>query len=292
VSDLLNTSMSSKMNIAVTGATGYLGGLFCKLLKINNVPFITINRGATIGDMESTLSNLKNAVVVHFASLFVAEHKPADVSRLIESNILFGSQVLQAMQSANVKKIVTAGSAWQDGRGVAKPANFYAATKNAFEDIVKLYCASHDFSAISLRIYDTAGPNDPRGKLFTALAKKINTTDSFDLSAGEQKLHLIHSDDVAAAFYQASQTLMNTKESELKVYELRREKIQNLKELVAQFQKQSNGKPQVNWGKKPYRECEVLNPIEDHTVLPGWKPTRTIEQIFSDVISSEVNRAH
>lgn len=281
----------TEMSVAITGATGYLGGLFCKRLSKNGVPFVTIKRGATLGDMESTLSQLNNAVVVHFASLFVAEHTSADISRLIESNILFGSQVLQAMQSTNVKKIVTAGSSWQDGRGPTKPANFYAATKNAFEDIIRLFCDSNNFSAISLRIYDTAGPADPRGKLFTSLAKKITSESSLDLSPGGQKLHLIHADDAVSAFYHAAKMLFDSDDPGLKIYELRRDKSNTLRELLAQFHQQSGGKPRVEWGKRPYRDCEVLNPIEAHAILPGWAPQKSVEQIFSDIISSEVHRA-
>jgi nucleoside-diphosphate-sugar epimerase len=62
------------------------------------------------------------------------------------------------MQAAGIRRLVNAGTTWQHYLGqVYDPVNLYAATKQAFEAILKFYTSTRDFQAITLELTDTYG---------------------------------------------------------------------------------------------------------------------------------------
>src|SRR4051812_1833664 len=93
------------------------------------------------GSTERIVARLKACkpdVVFHLASLFVSDHRVQDVQNLVESNLLFGTQLLEAMAQAGVKRIINTGTSWQ----CPHPFNLYAATKQAFESILGYYVST------------------------------------------------------------------------------------------------------------------------------------------------------
>ena len=51
-------------------------------------------------------------VVFHLASTFVAEHSTEDVAALVESNLLLGTQLAEAMRVHGRTLLVNTGTAW------------------------------------------------------------------------------------------------------------------------------------------------------------------------------------
>ena len=129
---------------------------------------------------------------------------------LVDSNVLVGTQVAEAMLRAGCRGIVNTGTSWQrDARGAYDPVCLYAATKQAFEDVLTYYVSAEGFAATTLRLYDTYGPDDPRPKLVNALAGALRSGTPLSLSPGEQLLDLVHIDDVTAAFAAAGRRLLD-----------------------------------------------------------------------------------
>ena len=64
-----------------------------------------------------------------------------DIKEMINSNIMFGTQILEAMVLHSVPYFVNTGTYWQhfDGKSY-NPNSLYAATKQSFQDILKLAC--------------------------------------------------------------------------------------------------------------------------------------------------------
>ena len=138
----------------VTGGTGFIGshlvehlrsaGWEVHMLVRPNTEHADISlAGGGIHPYYGKTSDVINAmersrpdVVFHLASLFLAQHNSQQIVPLIESNVLLGVQVLEAMSSAGVKLLVNTGTSWQHFHsGSFRPVNLYAATKQAFEDI-------------------------------------------------------------------------------------------------------------------------------------------------------------
>ncbi|MBK9322230.1 MAG: NAD-dependent epimerase/dehydratase family protein [Bdellovibrionaceae bacterium] len=174
-------------SILITGATGYTGRFLAnKLSKMgfdvhtiqrleSNVNETSLEKEITVHrikiDFDSILNLFNNhtfETVFHLASHSSYQCEPDEIPRLIESNILFGIYILEAMAKCGCKNIINTGSYWQHFETIEKePICLYAATKQAFEDIINYYVFSKKISAISLKLYDTYGPEDNRKNFST-----------------------------------------------------------------------------------------------------------------------------
>lgn len=279
----------------VTGATGYIGQNLARrlrgagwsvsaLVRPNSRPAdlpgikILIYDGSTESVL-SALAQTRPDVVFHLASLFTAEHKPADVKPLVESNLLFSCQLAEAMAQSKVKLLVNTGTAWQNfGNATYNPVNLYAATKQAFESILAYYQEAHGLRMITLKIFDTYGPNDPRPKLLALFQRARNETLAF--SAGGQHIDLVHIEDVLKAFIMAAKRLMNGQVKRAEVYALSSKRTLSLRQVAKIFEEASNSRLRINWGARPYRIREVMRPWSKGRRLPGWKPKISLEAGF------------
>ena len=237
----------------VTGATGFVGSHLVRRLlsdgwevnairrshpECEEMPFRAIRwhyHDRSIDSLMSVMDQVRPDVVFHLASLFLAEHLPQDVERLIMSNILFSSQLLEAMRASGVYKLVNAGTSWQHYNSCDyNPANLYAATKEAFEKIIDYYVDAEGLNAVTLKLYDTYGPADRRSKLFRLLQHAASSGEEIEMSMGEQLIDLVHVDDVTQAFLDASRYLgeMGSKKHERFCVFRRRE---SLREVVNIF---------------------------------------------------------
>lgn len=276
----------------VTGATGYLGSQLVRSLLAQQVRVGIIVRKTSdlyllegIKDkitiftdnndfekLKDFLIEFKTDVIFHLASKFLVEHKPEDIPELIQTNITFSTQLLEAMLAANTTRIVNTGTAWQHYRQEQYcPTNLYAATKQAFYDVLRYYVDAHDFKAINLELFDTYGPGDPRKKLIQLLLQQINKKTPLDMSKGEQEIDLVHVDDVVSAYICAGELLLNTNQASLETYSVASGhpiKLSSIIELVSEL---SGNELAINLGRREYRKREVLKLPKIHGTLPGWK---------------------
>ncbi len=201
----------------VTGATGFVGGRLAALLGEHGWKVHAVRRAessrpvpagvevhlhdGTTAHLIDLAATLRPDVAFHLASLFRAEHRPEDVVPLVEANVVFGAQLLEALDRAGCRRIVDAATGWQHYRGADyDPVGLYAATKQAFADILAYWVSARGFAAITLELNDTYGPGDPRPKLIPSLLRAAAAGRRMPLSAGEQRLDLVQVDDVAEAF--------------------------------------------------------------------------------------------
>jgi len=278
--------------VLITGATGYIGSrLAIHLVRMGFEVHVLIRLGSDLsllkdvtnkisihqhdGSTEGLIRIMREVApetIYHLASLFLAHHNSPDVSRLITSNVLFPTQLLEAMVEAGVKQIVNTGTSWQHfNNEQRRPVNLYAATKQAFEDILEYYCDGHKIKAISLILFDTYGPNDPRKKLITLLWETQASQKPLPMSPGEQLIDIVYIDDIINAFLKAGERLQET--------ELKHERYGvssgcpiTLKKLVKEFEKSTGFSVPILWGKRSYRSREVMTTWTKYAKLPNWHP--------------------
>jgi nucleoside-diphosphate-sugar epimerase len=291
----MNESPSNKSQqyvALITGATGFVGshlvnllikeGWQVHILSRPNAKRFNFSRSNNIqqhyydGHMNSVVSCMTEAqpdVVFHLASLFLSQHNTEDVSTLIASNVLFGTQVLEAMKLCSVSCIINTGTSWQHYENQDyNPVCLYAATKQAFEDILEFYVQALYFKSITLELFDTYGSNDPRPKLFHLLNKAVATGQPLDMSGGEQLIDLVHIDDVTSAYLLAAYRLLQHSIQKREIYAISSGNPLPLKELIELYT-EINQKPlQINWGARPYRDREVMIPWNKGEALPSWQP--------------------
>jgi nucleoside-diphosphate-sugar epimerase len=283
--------------VFLTGATGFIGGNLAKAFADRDLHVLVraesradssiarenISLHAYDGTTQSVVKALQESkpdIVFHLAAYFVAEHKPGDVERLIASNLLLGAQVLEAMSVTGVRRLINTGTSWQHFHGDdVRPVTLYAATKQAFEIFVDYYVDKDKMSVITLKLFDTYGPRDPRPKLFHLL-QTADLSKPLAMSGGMQLIDLVYIDDVAAAFLAAEQRVLHSGGAIHERFGVSSGDPRPLREIVELFLKLSQSSLQIEWGGRPYREREVMETWTGYVPVPGWKPVVTHEEGF------------
>jgi CDP-3, 6-dideoxy-D-glycero-L-glycero-4-hexulose-4-reductase len=170
------------------------------------------------------------------------------------------------------------------------PTNLYAASKQAFEDILKYYVESCGFSALSLILYDTFGVDDPRKKLFSLFSRASRSPQPVDMSSGIQKIDLVYIDDVLDAFIHAAyQLIESAQKSTYASFAVRTNQARDLKEIASIYETVSKCSLNIKWGGLPHRKREVFTPWEAGTILPGWHSKISLEDGIRRVINADQN---
>lgn len=287
------------MKILVTGATGFIGShLTRKLVEEGHSVEIIVRKESPVERLqkvkekirihlyEESLESMENIFkkarpeqVIHLASYFVAEHSPGDLEPMVRGNLLFPLHLLEAMSRQGVSSLLTTATFWQHYRHEKySPASLYAATKQAFEDILLFYVGAKKMRALILTLYDTYGPGDFRPKLFNRLRKAAEEKSVLNMSPGEQKLDLVYIDDCVEGFLSAANCLSDFSEGALQKFALASGVPVSLKEVVATYEKVLGIKLKIGWGEKPYRGREMMRPWVVDPILPGWRPRTTLIQ--------------
>ncbi|MDO9568060.1 MAG: NAD(P)-dependent oxidoreductase [Hydrogenophaga sp.] len=275
----------------ITGATGYVGSKLSQRLLANGwqVDVLVRTAGRPLpeslahlvgqhtydGSAQSALDAVaatKPDVVFHLASMVIAEHNSDQITDLINSNLLFGTHLAEACVRNGVLRFINTGTYWQHYRSEGyDPVCLYAATKQAFEDILDFYADAFGLRVITLKLFDTYGPDDPRPKLVNLLVKALHSGEALGMSPGEQVLDLVHIDDVTNAFLVGAQQLLNgTAYTPHKRYAVSSGAPLSVRQLVALMEQVSGKTIQVTFGVRPYRSREVMMPWQGGFLLPGW----------------------
>ena len=212
------------MNIVLTGCTGFIGQHLAKALHQQGHHVVGLIRASSkpqslnalrpyvhlVGLPEEghCLAQLLAAhqpqLLIHLAAHYEGQHQAHTLSNMLHTNIVFATQVLDACVQLGVKQFINTGTAWQHRENKSYcPVNLYAASKQAFETLLIYYTEHLHLNAITLKLFDTYGPNDARHKLFYTLRQAAFNGTTLNMSPGNQLLDLLYIDDVVAGFLQA-----------------------------------------------------------------------------------------
>ncbi len=286
----------------VTGSTGFIGSHLIKhlqaagwevhiLVRPNTGRVDTALAGVQVhpyqgktADVIEAMERSRPDVVFHLASLFLVQHTQQQIVPLIEANVLLGVQLLEAMSGTGVKSLVNTGTSWQHFHSDSfHPVNLYAATKQAFEDILAYYVDAAGIRAVTLSLFDSYGPGDTRRKLLRLLLDCLETNGELQMSPGDQILDLAHVDDICAAFLHAANLVRNPKQPSIECYAVSGGERMSLREIVATIEKAAGRALHIEWGARPYRPREVMR-LWDGPVLPGWQPRITLADGFKALL--------
>lgn len=219
------------------------------------------------------------SVVFHLSSKFVAEHRPGDVESLVRDNILFGLQLLEAMQIAGAARLLNTGSAWQHFHNRDySPVCLYAATKQAFADILAYYVEVHHFRAVTLELTDTYGAGDGRRKLIPIMRDAERGGDELAMVPADVPMDFVHVDDAVEAFVVAARRLLASDVAGHEIFAVRSGAPVTALELFATWERARGVRIAARWGERPLRAREVLQPWTQGTPLPDWQPKISLEE--------------
>lgn len=299
---------SSHKSALITGATGFIGRHLVRRLvgdgwrvhaivrPQSNVDVLAGLKAVTThtyaGDPETLLAVLSDEtpeVAFHLATHYVAEHNADDIEPMVNANMLFGLHLLQAMKSHPGCVLINAGTSWQVSDAADQsPVNLYAAIKQAFEDAVAYHAAAERLQAVTLRLFDVYGPDDPRGKLMSLLMRLARTEEQLDMSPGEQLLDLVYVDDAVDGFVAAAERARAMTAPGHEVYALSGHDHRRLKDVARAFENVSGSRLNIAWGRRPYRAREVMTPWTGGTALPGWAPRVPLEEGIERILAADV----
>ena len=288
----------------ITGATGFIGARLLSHLEAagwqlaalarpraalslaaHPVALQTYSYNGETASVIDAVAEFKPDVVFHLASLFLASHGSSQVQELIAANVLFGTQLLEAMKLAGVTALVNTGTAWQtDADGSYNPVNLYAATKQAFEDILSYYSSAFQIHVVTLRLYDSYGPGDTRRKLLRLLLESLRTGEPLPMSPGDQVLDLVHVDDICSAFLAAAALVPG--QPGTSVYAVSGGQRRSLRQVVATLEEAAGRKLPIHFGARPYRDREVMLPWVG-PALPGWEARISLLEGFKRLLVDE-----
>ena len=174
--------------IILTGGTGFVGShLLEKLLKLNKkiillkrsfsttwrINEFTDNENLIMKDIDKVVLNeifdqYDINGVLHLATFAQRSHSSDAVSKMIDSNINFPTQLLENSINNNVKFFINTGSFSEyelknspiSENNKISPFNLYASTKIAFENILKFYSDNYDLNCQTLKLFTPYGAKD------------------------------------------------------------------------------------------------------------------------------------
>lgn len=295
-----------KMKILLTGATGFVGNCLAKYFSSNSICYdVLVRAGSDIsrlpfidsskihvhdGTIECALglfNNLKFDTVIHCGGLVLPSHAPEQLDDLIKSNILFSTQLLEAIctnADKTVKFINVSSYLAYDINKKHNSNTLYGLTKVATSILASYYDNKYNIRMTTLNLGAVYGKGDFRPRLLNILKDASETGKTLKMSPGYQKLDLIHIDDVIAAFVAALE-LLSSKDEPLKSdYWVTTRQQFSLREIVALYEKVSNRMINIDWNGE-YRNSEVMNPYSGSDFLENWNPTISLtEGLIRDYI--------
>jgi nucleoside-diphosphate-sugar epimerase len=296
-------------NVAlITGATGFIGRHLARRLAADGWRVHAVVRPQSNTDalldyeaitthvfdghpetLQSLLQDTKPQVVFHLATHYVAAHTAEDIAPMVNANLLFGLNLLQAMKSIPDSVLVNAGTSWQVSDAPDHgPVNLYASIKQSFEDSVSYHAAAENLRAVTLRLFDVYGPDDPRGKLMSLLMRLARTEETLDMSPGRQLLDLVYVDDAVEGFIAAAIRARAMAAPGHEVYALSGADHRTLRDVAGAFENVSGARMNIAWGQRPYRAREVMAPWTDGVPLPGWTPRVRLEDGIERMLAADV----
>lgn len=297
--------------VLITGITGYVGSNIARYI-VNNMEcqVIGIKRetsnmdyvrdiedkiklyqfGGSFKEIDEILSIEKPDIIFHLAARFLHNHTSDDIDDLINSNIRFGVYILESMKKNGVKFLINTGTSWLHYNNEEyNPVNLYAATKRAFQDILKFYTETYNLNVITLELADTYGPGDRRKKVINLLREAYLNGKVLDMSPGKQVMNFVYIDDVVSAYLHAAEIIYK-QNFKNECFAVVSNENYTLQEVVGVINEITGGKLKVRWGALPYREKEFFSPWINYKILPGWQPKVKLRDGLKILFSEELQK--
>lgn len=292
------------MKLLISGATGFIGTHLINKLEEEKYEIFVIVRSNPQkkvfskkiktylfdGEIESLVAYMQQEKfdgIIHLASLFLAQHKPEDVKNLLDSNLFFGTALLEAATKSKIPWFINTGTFWQHYQNKKySPVNLYAASKQAFESLAQYYIETTPINFVTIKLSDTFGKDDTRPKIFNLLSKIRLSKETLQMSPGKQIIDISYIENVTDGYVRMV-TLLSSKEAVSlrgKSFVISAKKRLTLQQLVKVFEKVTTSKLSITWGGRAYRDREIMVPWNKGLPIPGHKQRYSLEDGIREIV--------
>lgn len=294
--------------ILLTGATGYIGAQLARYLLPHHEVFALARAplqtrylsdcqdklkwyiyDGSCASVSRAIGGCRPDLVYHLAACYTSARGEQVVSELLQSNVVLGGYLLEAMAQHGCSRLVYTSTVTEFGRdGSYRPLTLYAATKRAFSDLAEFYADCGLLRMITLIFADTYGPGDARPKVLNLLKEAVSAHKKLEFTSdGEQVYDAVYIDDVLEALRLSGERLLQCAGEAVQRYQVFAPEPLSLKETVAKFEQVNQVACDACWGKAETGERRERGPVRVYPPVPGWQAKTTLEQGLRYIWRSE-----
>ncbi len=180
------------MKVLVTGAAGYIGSVVTEQLVEKGYDVVALDnlqhghqaavhpeahfvRGDLLDGewLKSLITKISVDAVVHLAAEALIDESITNPGRFLRTNVCGGLNLLEAMATASVMRIIFSSTASVYGEPLivpiledapCKPVSAYGESKLIFERMLELYRIAYGLNYISLRYFNACGATECYGE--------------------------------------------------------------------------------------------------------------------------------
>ena len=272
------------MKIFLTGGTGFLGshfinqaldqGHYVLALKrsISSVPRVSLNEDPTWLEKEITEVTVNDLididVVVHLAAH--SANVPYDtLENCILKNVIDPLKLFRKAAEAHVTKFVVAGSCFEYGKSGERydyipvdaplePTQTYPASKALSSTAFYQFAIENNVQLSYHRIFQVFGEGELETRLWPSMRRAALNGEDFPMTEGEQVRDFIEVTQVAKAFLQATNNIMQSTSTVPEYHNLGSGNPQSILEFSKYWWEKWGASGKLLVGVKPYRSGEVM----------------------------------
>tara|TARA_B110001454_G_C12699140_1_gene425805 strand:- start:294 stop:1148 length:855 start_codon:yes stop_codon:yes gene_type:complete len=278
-------------NILITGATGFIGSNILENTHKNNKVFLILRNKKNnkifnhkniktiyynnYEQLDKKLKKIRTEIVIHCATHYAKNHKVNDISKFVESNILFGNVILENLKIMKTKKFINFSTVWEDYNAIKNSnINLYSVYKKAYALIMSFYkriLPKVFFYEIMLS--ETFGFNDKRQKIINVLRKNYKKNMPTKINSSNLCINLLNINDIVNAIQ-----IIIDKNIKPKKYILKNKTTYKISDLINKFNKKNKKKIKVKW----LSNRIISEKIFKYATLKKWKPQQSkMEDVFN-----------
>jgi len=295
------------MNVLVTGGTGFIGSHVIESLLLSHHRVVLLKRSASslwriqkhlprvsayntsFGmDIGKIMKRHSIEMVIHLAGHYVKHHQTAtQLHSMNNSNINFPTKILDAAVANNVRYFINTGTFFEyklkgsvNERSTIAPFNYYAATKVAFEEMLKYYSRTYGIRSLTLKLFSPYGEKDNE-KVIPLIIRSVLHNEKVSLTKGDQRLCFTYVGDIADAYIKSIRFLCSTKGTVYESFNIGQKTSVSIKEVVALVERIAKTKDVAKFGSIKSQQDETVHIVCDNSKAKrylNWIPKTDIKK--------------
>lgn len=301
--------------VAVTGATGFLGGHVVNQLRGTGATIVAIvergrqeSRHSPAPEIEteyfddarelaSVVRRVAPDYVIHLHAVITTARNRAALEQTLAGNLLPSLDLMFACMDMGVKRLILMGSGEEfapvtgrfDDSSNANPPSPYGASKAATTCYAKMFWNAFQLPVIVLRPSVVYGPYQAPRMLVPQVMHALKRREPIAVTAGIQTRDFIHVDDVARGILHA----LVVPDAVGRSWNLGTGEVVRVKDCLERIEAIAGIHGLIQYGALPYKQGEIFTyePVVEETFAAlHWRPCISLDEGLASTWAALVNR--